>query len=120
MARDHHKLRVFTLADALTLDVYRVSKGFPADERFGLLSQLRRSALSAASNIVEGSARKTTREYVNFLNQANGSAAEAQYLLTVASRLSYARAIDVDPLVEQYSELRRGLQAMIASLERLG
>lgn len=120
MARDHRKLHVFALADSLTLDVYRVSKGFPPAERFGLLAQLRRSAVSATANIVEGAARRTTREYVSFLNQANGSAAEAQYLLTVANRLAFVGTEDVEPLVEQYSELQRGLQAMITSLERLG
>lgn len=117
MARDHRKLHVFQLADSLLLGVYRATTGFPADERYGLRGQLRRSALSVASNIVEGSARRTTREYVNFLNQANGSAAETRYLLSVAHRLEFLRNQDFLPLAEQYSEVQRGLQAMINTLE---
>lgn len=116
MARDHRKLHVFSLADSLLLAVYRATKGLPPSERFGLQDQIRRAALSAATNIVEGSARRTTREYVNFLNLANGSAAETQYLLTVAERLEYVTQSNAEPLLAQYAELQRGLQAMINAL----
>jgi four helix bundle protein len=116
MARDHRRLRMFHLADALVLAIYRATRGFPADERYGIQAQLRRSSVSAAANIVEGSARRTTGEYVNFLNHANGSAAEAEYLLSVARRLDYLREPDARQLSEQYAELQRGLQAMINTL----
>ncbi len=116
VSRDHRKLRVFQLADSLLLDVYRITKGFPADERFILTGQLRRSALSAATNIVEGCARRGTREYVSFLNQANGSAAEARYLLTIAHRLAYLQTDEFAALATGYSQLLSGLQAMIAAL----
>ena len=72
MSRDHRKLRVFTLADCLVVDVYRASSGFPASERYGLQSQLRKAAVSSAVNIVEGSARRTDAEYLHFLNIALG------------------------------------------------
>lgn len=117
MARDPRKLHVFTLADSLLLAVYRATRALPTSERFGLQDQIRRSALSAATNIVEGSARRTTREYVNFLNLANGSAAETQYLLSVICRLDYVTQSTVEPLLSQYAELQRGLQAMINTLE---
>jgi len=70
-----------------------------------------------ASNMVEGSARRTTREYVNFLNLANGSAAETLYLLNLAHRLGFMQARDVSVLSERYSAVLRGLQAMINALE---
>ena len=76
MSRDHRKLRVFTLADRLVVEVYRASSGFPASERYGLQGQLRKAAVSSAVNIVEGSARRTDGEYLHFLNIALASAAD--------------------------------------------
>lgn len=117
MSRDHRKLRVFTLADDLVVDVYRMTAALPIEERFGLQSQVRRAAVSAASNIVEGCARRTTKEYLNFLSIAVGSAAETQYLLTLAERLGFLKMGSCDPLGSRYSELLRGLKALIHSLE---
>jgi four helix bundle protein len=92
MSRDHRKLNVFTLADQLVLRVYAESAIFPPDERFGLCAQTRRAAVSVATNIVEGCARRTTREYLNFINIATGSAAETLYLLDLSTRLGFLRA----------------------------
>jgi len=115
LSRDFRKLHVFDMADELLMAVYSVSATFPADERFGLTSQLRRAALSIPVNIVEGSARRTLREYVNFLNVAAGSAAETQYLLTVARRLGY-HAKEVESLETGYEDLLKGLRAMLRGL----
>lgn len=92
MARDHRKLRVFQIADSLIIDIHRETKGFPAEERYGLQAQIRRAVVSAATNIVEGSARRTDREYYNFLNIATASAAETRYLLDLAARLGFMSA----------------------------
>lgn len=118
MSRDHRKLRVFVLADDLALEVYRITAGFPRAERFGLQAQLRRASLSAASNIVEGCARKTTREYASFINIAIGSSAEAQYLLELSVRLGLLRADNVFPTVDRYSVLLRGLKALVNAMDR--
>ena len=88
-----------------------------ASERFGLCSQIRRASVSVARNIVEGCARRTTRDYLHFINIATGSAAEALYLLDVSSRLGFLRPEvyrDFDP---KYSLLLRGLQSLTNSLE---
>ena len=116
MGRDHRKLVVFTLADQLVTVVYQVSGAFPHSERFGLQMQLRKAAVSTASNIVEGSARRTTREYLNFLNIATGSAAEAGYLTEVATRLGFLAPADGERVCGAYSELVAKLNALMNSL----
>jgi len=89
MARDHRKLDAFKLADELVLDTYRATAGFPGAERFGLQSQLRRSALSTSTNIVEGCAREPEGDLLRFLDFAFASSRETLYLISVAQRLSY-------------------------------
>jgi len=106
------------MADRLVLDVYRTSKAFPAHERYALQSQLRRSAVSVASNIVEGCARRAEGEYVYFLNVASGSAAEARYLADLAARLSYMTSSDAAMLEEGYRHLCASLTSLINSLSR--
>jgi len=116
MSRDFRKLRVFQLADGLLMRVYRSSSAFPPAERFSLQLQLRRAAISTSANIVEGSARRTTREYLHFINIAVGSATEARYLADVARRLGYIPETDGADLVTRYTELSAQLQALLASL----
>jgi four helix bundle protein len=116
MSRDYRKLKVFALTDQLVLDTYCVSVGFPNAERFGLQSQIRRAAVSVAANVVEGSARQTTREWLNFLNIAAGSATEASYLANVAGRLGLVEEREAAGLERGYSELAAGLRAMSRAL----
>jgi four helix bundle protein len=117
MSRDHRKLRVFHIADQLVMEVYRASSGFPTSERYGLQSQLRKAAVSSAANIVEGSARRTDREYVHFLNIALGSAAEARYLCDLSGRLKFVAAPDGESLEKRYKELCAALAALMNSLD---
>lgn len=90
MSRDHRKLRAFALVDSLVMAVYDLTDSFPKAEQFVLTSQMRRAALSAASNIVEGAARPGHTEFVHFLNMSLGSLRELGYQLTVAQRREYA------------------------------
>jgi four helix bundle protein len=85
-------LRVWQRAHALVLDVYRLSSTFPTDERFGVVSQLRRAAASVPTNIAEGSKRDSNPEYARFLNIAQSSLAETEYLLILSRDLGYIAA----------------------------
>lgn len=118
VSRDHRKLRAFEFADNLILRTTSVpvSAEFPDDEKLGLQAQLRRAAVSIATNIVEGSARRTTREYVQFLNIATGSAAEVQYLLELAYRLKFLSAGDFKEVLEQCTELLKCLKSLVNAL----
>jgi four helix bundle protein len=118
MSRDHRRLRVFVLADSLVPKIYSISQRFPPAERFGIQVQLRRAAVSVPCNIVEGSARRTTSEYLNFLNIAAGSASEARYLVELSSRLGFVGEEEGEALTAAYTELCASLQALIMSLSR--
>lgn len=83
------ELRVWQRRPALVLELYRATCGFPVEERYGLTSQLRRAALSAPTNIAEGSKRVGRQEYARFLNMAEGSLAETEYLPMVSGDLEY-------------------------------
>ena len=117
MSRDVTKLRVFHTAHRFLIDVYHATAAFPADERYGLRSQLRRAALSVSVNIVEGAARRTLREYVSFLNVAAASSAEVMYLFSVAGRSGYVGARDAGRLEASFRELLKSLRALLRGLE---
>jgi four helix bundle protein len=116
--RDHRKLEAFQLADELALSVYRAAEDFPATERYGLTSQLRRCAVSVAANIVEGSARESEREYLRFLGMAFGSIRELEYLVSLASRLGYLDEQMGQGLEAMQSRAAGSLGALIQALRR--
>ena len=78
MSRDHTKLKVFGMADELAVAIYGATSGFPREERYGLTAQMRRAAVSVPTNIVEGCARRSTRDSLHVLVIALGSASEVQ------------------------------------------
>ena len=101
---------------ALVEMVYRFTDAFPPDERFGLISQMRRAVVSVPSNIAEGSARKSTRELIQFLSIAVGSLAELDTQLALSARLGFVVSSDeVSVKVDEVSALAL---ALIESLRR--
>jgi four helix bundle protein len=118
MSRDPWKLKVFVLADRLVLDVYRATRGFPPDERFALQSQIRRASVSVTTNIVEGCARRTLRDYLHFMGISLASASETRYLLDLSRRLGFMNEESGLDLPVRYGDVIRGLQTLIETLRR--
>jgi four helix bundle protein len=114
--RDHRKLDAFRLADDLALEVYRVTSDFPTSERFGLVSQMRRSAVSVPTNIVEGCARPSQKDFVRFLGIAFGSVRELGYLIDFSTRLGYLEEDQARDAVNLQSRTAAALAALMKSL----
>jgi len=89
--RDHRQLSAFVKVRELVLEVYRVTRSFPREEQFGLTSQLRRSAVSVPSNLVEGCARQSEKDFLRFVDMALGSARELEFQLDLAQQLGFFR-----------------------------
>ena len=109
-------LAVWQKSHQLTLKIYEHSKGFPSDERFGLTSQLRRSASSVPANIAEGCARDREKEFAQFLRIALGSATETEYHLLLARDLGYLSSASHDDLSAGSLEIQRMLASFIRRL----
>jgi four helix bundle protein len=112
--QSYRDLRVWKTAVDLTLEVYRITEAFPPSERFGLTSQLRRAAISVASNIAEGHARSTRGEYRNFLSAARGSAIEIEVQLFLAEQIGYVES----PMLVKARGYCDSISRMITRLKR--
>jgi four helix bundle protein len=111
-------LKVWQMAYKLTLDVYRVTKRFPLDQRYGLSSQMQRAALSVPSNIAEGYGRRTRPDYLRSLFIANGSLCGLETQVMLAVDLGYLPVTDSLELLQLLGDVERMLKALIRSLER--
>ena len=118
MGKDYRKLKAWQKCDAFAFAVYQRTRSFPREEIFGLTSQLRRAALSAPTNIVEGSARRTQKDYLSFLNRAEASLEEAGYLADFALRLGYLKQAEAKELLAMQDEAARTLKGLITRIER--
>jgi four helix bundle protein len=118
MARDYTKIKAWQLADQLALLVYRATTKFPKSEVWGLTSQMRRSAVSVAANIVEGSARKYRNEYLQYLYIAISSLAELSYYIRFTKELEYLDTKTYEELWAKAQEGLRTLQGLISYIEK--
>jgi len=118
-ARNSHKdLILWQRAMDLATEAHRLTRRMPRHEIFGLTSQVRRAAVSIPSNIAEGSARRSTREFLAFLHIARGSSAELETQLQIACNVGYLAERDLGPVLARLDEVGRLLNAVITGLRR--
>ena len=110
-------LLVWQKAHACVLEVYRITKNFPADERYRLTDQLCRAAASVPTNMAEGKGRGSLPEFRQFLIIARGSVEETRYLLLLARDLGYLAPADHSTLEATYTEISKMLNALLRSLK---
>lgn len=118
MSKSHRSIKAWQLADNLAVHVYEMTTAFPREERYGLISQMRRAAVSVAANIVEGTARESRKEYLQFLFTARGSLAELGYYLHLSHRLRLLAPEQFDMLERQRDETARVLHGLIQLVTR--
>ena len=106
------KLKIWQKSMDLVEACYRISLSFPRDERFGLLSQIKRAATSIPANIAEGYGRWNVREFARFLAIANGSLRELETHILIAKRLGYLAPGGANPILESANEVARMIYAM--------
>ena len=116
--KHYQQLIAWQKAIALVTEIYSVTKSFPRDEIYGLTAQVRRAAVSVASNIAEGQGRATRGEFVQFLGHARGSLCEVETQVVIATNLHYIASGKTDALSDLISELGRILNGLIASLQK--
>ena len=105
--RPHENLEVWKKAIQFVIEIYEATGDFPKDERFGLISQLRRAAVSIPANIAEGAARKGSKEFIYFLSNSQGSASEVETELLIANRLGYLKQSRYTELISALDEIGR-------------
>jgi four helix bundle protein len=110
--RSYKDLVVWQKGIALAKAVYRLTQSFPSTEKFGLVAQMRRAAVSIPSNIAEGQARHTTGEFIQFISHAEGSLAELDTQLILSIELKLCGSSSAGPAFEFISELRKMLNVL--------
>jgi four helix bundle protein len=113
--RNHKKLRAFQVADEVAIATYHLTAQFPKSELYGLVQNMRRTAVSTPSNIVEGCARTSQAELVRFLEIAFGSAERLEYLVDLAKRLRMTNPSQISNLGQLCDRNCRILNALICS-----
>lgn len=112
------ELKVWQKSMDLVVDVYKLTKKYPVDERFGLISQSNRCSVSVPSNIAEGSGRRTKKDFSRFLTISTGSAFELETQLILAQRLGYITEKDLDSVSDNIDHIQKMLYKLQESLEK--
>lgn len=116
--RSYRDLVAWQKGMELVGEIYRISRDFPKDEIFGLVSQVRRAAVSIPSNIAEGHQKLSRKEYQHFLGNARGSLAEIETQILIAKDLDYLSETEMNQILNQSAELGRVLNGLINSIRK--
>ncbi|MEW6618768.1 MAG: four helix bundle protein [bacterium] len=116
--KDYKELEVWQKATDLVVEIYKETKSFPQEERYGLTSQMQRAAISVSANIAEGWARGSTREYIQFLMIARGSLMELETHLIISKRLSYIQPQVLEGMEKRIVSICMMLNRLIQSLKK--
>ena len=101
------ELKIWKKAIDLAIDVYKATENFPKEEKYGLTSQTRRSAVSVPSNIAEGAGRNSDKEFSHFLGISNGSSYELQTQLIISNKLNLLSDTTVEPILYRIDEIQK-------------
>ena len=115
--RDYKKYDIWKLSHFLTLEIYKITEGFPKEEVFGLTSQIRRASSSVGINIVEGCGRGSDEDFKRFLRNASGSAFEVEYILLLSKDLNYISEEKFLELSPKAEELKIKISKLILKIE---
>ncbi len=116
--KSHKDLDVWRLAVDLATEVYKVTKSFPKNEQYDMVSQMRRSAVSIASNVAEGAARQSSKEFTQFLHFALGSASELDTQLEIAIRVDLAKPGVLEKLQASTTRIGQMLRGLARSVRK--
>jgi four helix bundle protein len=115
--KPHKKLNAWINSFEFVTEIYLATKAFPSEEKFGLVSQMRRAAVSVPVNIAEGSARKTPKEFIHFLHIALGSMTELDTLILLSVELEFIQKKDAEILLEKLDVIGKLIYGLIKNLE---
>ena len=102
----------------LATDIYGYTANFPKEEKYGLVGQIQRAAVSISSNIAEGASRKSEMEFIHFLEIALGSAFELETQLIIANRVGYVEELDVTQLLERLHAIQKGVNHLVSVIRK--
>ena len=118
MEKPHKKLEAWKQSMDLVIEVYRVTESFPGQETYGLTNQIRRAAVSIPSNIAEGAARQTKKEFINYLHMAQGSLSELDTQIELARRLGYLDDDNWKSLDQRMERIDKMITGLIRHLSK--
>ena len=113
----YKELKIWKKSMVLVEEIYHLMSKLPSDEKFGLISQIKRCSVSIPSNIAEGAGRNSKKEFIHFLSVSNGSLSELETQLILVYRLNFASKNLIEPLLEKCNEIKKMNFALQKSLK---